>query len=112
MRAATNQIGAGRPGADLAGASLRFFKIKPSHDLDRTALGYATLAFAAASATAFSPAMDFGGLRGHLAPDVFERLRRHRGIAYRVRNASVTQEMLQSACVHPSIGQGVAGRMA
>jgi hypothetical protein len=44
MRAATNQIGAGMPGADLADANLRFFKIKTSHDLDRTALRCTALA--------------------------------------------------------------------
>jgi hypothetical protein len=31
---------------------------------------------------------------GRLAPDVFERLRRHRGIADRVGNAGMTQEVL------------------
>jgi hypothetical protein len=39
--------------------------------------------------------MDYGRLRGRLAPDVFERLRRHRGIAYRVRDAGVAKEVLQ-----------------
>lgn len=56
--------------------------------------------------------MDYGRLRGRLAPDVFERLRRHRGIAYRVRNAGMTQEVLEPARVHASVGQGVAGRMS
>jgi hypothetical protein len=41
-----------------------------------------------------SPATNFGPLRGRLAPDVLERLGRHRGIAHRVRNAGMTQEVL------------------
>jgi hypothetical protein len=49
--------------------------------------------------------------RGRLAPDVFKRLRRHRGIAYRVRNAGMAKEVLQSARIHASVGQGIAGRM-
>jgi transposase len=48
---------------------------------------------------------------GRLAPDVLERLRRHRGIAYRVRDAGVAKEVLQSPRIHASVGQGIAGRM-
>jgi len=33
--------------------------------------------------------------RGRLAPDVLERLRRHRGVANRVRGAGVAKEVLQ-----------------
>jgi hypothetical protein len=56
--------------------------------------------------------MDYGRLGARLAPDVFERLRRHRGIAYRVRYAGVAKEVLQPSRIHASVGQGIPGRMA
>jgi hypothetical protein len=39
-------------------------------------------------------------IAGRLAPDVLERLRRHRGIAYRVRYAGVAKEVLQPPRIH------------
>jgi hypothetical protein len=55
--------------------------------------------------------MDYGRLRGRLAPDVFERFRRHCGIAYRVCDAGVAKEVLEPPRIHASVGQRVSGRM-
>jgi hypothetical protein len=55
--------------------------------------------------------MDYGRLRGRLAPDVFERFRRHCGIPYRVCDAGVAKEVLEPPRIHASVGQRVSGRM-
>jgi hypothetical protein len=55
-------------------------------------------------------AITLGGMlsrRGRLAPHVLERLGRHCGVAHRVGDAGVAQEVLQPARVHALGGQGI-----
>jgi hypothetical protein len=49
--------------------------------------------------------------QGRLAPDVFERLRRHRGVAHGVRNAGVSEIVLEASSIHSTGRQSVARRV-
>jgi hypothetical protein len=67
---------------------------RPSRGLDGIAPGCDLIALNEMQMWRGASQMDYGRLYGHLAPDVFERLRRHRAVAHGVCNAGMTQEVL------------------
>ena len=61
----------------------------------------------AAAAITLGGMLSRGPLRGRLAPHVLERLGRHCGVAHRVGDAGVAQEVLLPARVHALGDQGI-----